>query len=554
MMNSRRRIWLGLALFLIGTLCVSAYLILEKEGAGREIDQPLEKGNIEVPVERTFTYADNSAFRQGIIDRWVNEKSLEWEGGEKVGLKSSRMVIACLLEGKRVDEMNRFLMKQKATGTAGSRWLLNPKGGYNFNTMACTPILYLFKDRPDLLYPETKAHLANNILTVEGAEFTRRVPYLPIQDSENHVLMAESSRYLKNQWLWAEGERSPEYDNANNGVGEGLLSFLEEIYTYGIYEFNSAPYLGYTYCSLLNLHEFADGSIKELAGKILDRINWQYALSSYQFKHFPPYRRRFGKAYKTNLDSDYHTVMLKVWASLYNDSLDIDISRGQHHALWAAMMSYRPPDKVMEWVLQKPNSYFVKIGYGYNSCGGIYSGARDYLLSAGGANQGKKSLIVPKPIVLFMDDEASELEETFHMYGPGEDFMDWNNTGVYMDFAITKGKVHIPKAKQPELTSEGWQVFPISEGIYLNVYSKKTLGMMAIVKANSAKESADKILKNNRDSGLYDTEFRHPNGNFIEYDLDTSKDKWVIEKVNNSAVERKFDQWPFFEGDIEGLS
>ena len=69
----------------------------------------------------------------------------------------------------------------------------------------------------------------------------------------------------------------------------------------------------------------------------------------------------FGKSFKTNIDSDYHTVMLKVWASLYYDSISIDMSRGEHHALWATFASYKPADEVMEWILNKPKPYFVKM-------------------------------------------------------------------------------------------------------------------------------------------------------------------------------------------------
>lgn len=550
---SRKRIRGIIAVLIVCTLTIATILVLRKAGAGREIGEPLKKGNIEVPEQRTFAYQNSSTLTQEIIDYWAQVDLPVWVDGEKLDLKGPRAVLGSLISGKRIEEVNQYLLGNKATGTAGSRWLLNPKGGYNFGTMALTPVLYLFDETPEILYPETLSHIAKNILTIEGDEFTRYVPYLPIQDSENHILMAESSRYLKNQWLWDEGNRSPKFDNENNGVGEGLKAFLEEIYTYGIWEFNSAPYLGYSYCSLLNLYEFANGDIKLLAGKILDRINWQYALSSYKFKHFPPYRRRFGKAFKTNLDSDYHTVMLKVWASLYDSTLDISMSRGQHHALWASMMSYRPPDKVMEWTLDKPNSYFVKIGYGHNSCPGIYSGDKDYLISAGGANQGKKSLIMPKPIVLFMDDGATELEETIHMYGPGEDFMQWNNTGVYQDFAVTKGEVHFPKGKSPVFASKGWQVFDLAEGIYLNVFSEKELGLFVIVKESNAEDALGATLKINADPKSYVREFNHPNGNFIEYDLDAANDTWVIKSINHIAVDRQFDQWPFFDGDIKGL-
>ena len=41
----------------------------------------------------------------------------------------------------------------------------------------------------------------------------------------------------------------------------------------------------------------------------------------------------------------------------------------------------------------------------------------------------------------------AELDEVFHMYGPGEERNNWNNTGVYEDFTCVKGEVQIPKGK-----------------------------------------------------------------------------------------------------------
>ena len=537
---------LGLPILLFASILVFA-------GAGRKIGEPLPKGNIEIPVTRSIRFNDTSHLQNEIIEFWSNGEVADWVDGKKIDLKNSRTVLGCLLAGKRVEEMNQYLMKQKATGTGGSRWLLNPKGGYNFNTMAFTPLLYLFDDKPDLLYPETKKHLVDHILTIEGAGFTRNVPYLPMQDSENHILMSESSRYLKNQWLWKNGNHSPKYDNINNGVEEGLKAYLKEIFTYGVYEFNAAPYLGYTYSSLLNLNAFATGEVKEYATKILDLINWQYALSSYKFKHFPPYRRLFKNSFSKDLYSDYHSVMLMVWAGFYNDSLKIDITHGKHHALWPSMLPYRPADQVIEWTLNKPHHYFVKMGHGYNSCPEICSGDQSYLLSAGGANQGRRSLIMPKPTVLFLDDDAADLNGIFHMYGPGEDLMKWNNTGEYEDFACAKGKVHIPEGKKPALVSGEWQFYPISEGIFLAVFSEKKLGLMVIVRGNSPEEVANSILTNNPDQKLYETQFKHPNGNLIEYDLDSPKDTWVIKSVNNKPVNRQFSRWALFEGNIDGV-
>ena len=62
------------------------------------------------------------------------------------------------------------------------------------------------------------------------------------------------------------------------------------------------------------------------------------------------------------------------------------------------------------------------------------------------------------------------------------------------------------------------------------------------------------ILKNNSNKLLYSSQFTHPNGNFIEYDLDAPKEKWVIKSVNQKDMDRQFDLWPFFEGTINGIN
>ena len=516
-------------------------------GAGRKMDKPIELGNIKIPTRRTLSFNDNSELKQNILDGWTSKTPKDWKPDEKVNLKNSRIVISCFLEGKRVEEMNKYLMRQKAVGHPGSPWLLYPLGDYDFTAMAFTALLYLFGEKPDILYPKTRQHLLNNILTIEGNKFRRNVGYMFLEDSENHILMTEGSRYLKNQWLRNHGNNAPEYNNKTNGVEKKLKIFLEEIDTYGFYEFNSAPYLGYTYCALLNLYEFASGDIRSLSGKLLDRLNWQYALSSYKFKHFPPNRRRFGKNFKKNIDSDYHTVMLKVWGSLYDESLSLNMSRGQHHALWATFVSYKPADKVIKWVLDKPKPYFVKMGHGFNSCPEILSGDKSYLLSAGGANQGRRSLIVAKPIMLFLDDDASEMEHAFHMFGPGDNFMDWNNTGVYEDFACTKGKVNIPVNKKVLKSSGNWKIFLITEGIYLAIFSKEELGLMVIVRSNSVENILEDILRKNSDEKKLSTYFNHPNGNLIEYDLNSPKDQWVIKSVNNISTNRNFSEWDLFD-------
>jgi hypothetical protein len=521
--------------------------------AGRKIGTPPTMSNIAIPTTRTIIYQDSSLLKNDIIQFWANAKINEWGDEGKIDFKIPRAILGRLLAKKDIQETNAYLLKQFPKGKIGSKWLLNPYGGYDFTAMSLMPVLYLFDASPELLYPETKQHLINNILTIKGAGFSRNVPRLCFQDSENHILMGDGSRYLMNQYLWDNGEKDPQYDNKNNGVEAGLIAYLKEIEEHGIFEYNAKPYLGYTYSALMNLNAFGRGEIKTLATKILDHINWQYALNSYDFKHCPPYRRRFKKNIDQDIVSDYHSVMLTLWASQISIDQSLSITRGKHIALWATMLPYRPADDVLNWCLAKPNQYFVKIGHGHNSCPEICSGDSTFLLTSGGANQGRSSLIVPQPTVLFLADSAKSLKELFYLSNPDKDFMRWNNSGVYQDFACGKGSVHVPKNKKAEIDSCNWSIFPISKGIFLGVYSKKGIALLVIVRESSAKSALSKIIKENPDHKMYKTQFMHPNGNLIAYDLDALKNTWVIKSVNNRLMDRDFEKWPFFEGDLDGF-
>tara|TARA_Y100000389_G_C17228404_1_gene396881 strand:- start:321 stop:596 length:276 start_codon:yes stop_codon:yes gene_type:complete len=85
------------------------------------------------------------------------------------------------------------------------------------------------------------------------------------------------------------------------------------------------------------------------------------------------------------------------------------------------------------------------------------------------------------------------------------------------------------------------------EGVFLAIYSKKDIGLMAIVRSNSAKDVLNKIIENNSDESQLNTRFNHPNGNIIDYDLESPKDQWVITRVNRKNMDRDFSKWPFFE-------
>ena len=495
------------------------------------------------------TNATKSVLKEKLLEYW---SSLPLSDGTKCcSVKDPRIILASLWQHKRIQEVNDFLSKQKPNGSTGSTWTFYHYGNYDFTLMLLTPVLYFFGDTPNLLYPKTRKHLLSVLLTAQGGHYVNSVPrtFGLIQDTENHLLMINGSMYLKNEWLWRHGVRKKEFDNRTNGMRNKLLNYLLEIYHYGIYEFNAQPYQGYTISALLNLQAFADDSIRTMAGKILDRLCWEYSYGSDFFRRYPPIRRRYdrGQIENKSLTGDYLGAMMKVWADFYDDKLQVSVKKGKHIAFWAAIMPYRPPKKAMALAMVKKEFYYVKIGHGAFSCPEIYSVDKHYFLSAGGANMGDRSLIIARPIVLITDTSSNKLDEVIHLSGPGRYFKHWNDTGVYKNFACAAGPVYVPKNKIPIVSENDWRIFTITINEYLAIYSDSSLGILAICRNQNPVNLLHTILRNNPDNKALMTEFHHPDGDVIKYNLHAPHDKWVITNINGKNVNRNFDEWPFFD-------
>lgn len=508
-------------------------------------------GNIAVPHERTIAWKTHSAFADTIINSWasktVSDKMLNGKGS------APRILLAKLLVRRDITEVNYTLRKLTVWGNCGSSWPLNKKGDYDFTLTILTTIFWMFGDQPDVIYPETRDYLLNTLFSEDGNKFSYSAPRTLglVQETENHMLMTEGSRYLKNRWIMLHGNKDSYYDNVENGMERKLLSLMEEMKTSGLYEFNSLPYIGYTITALLNLEAFASEKVRTEARNVLDYMNWTYALGSYQLKHYPPMRRRYEKAGITEITTDYQSIFMKSWLSFSQvTSFDKDISSGEVHALMGACMPYRPADQVVEKIFDKSDGYFIKMGHGPVSCPEIYSAGRNFLLSAGGANRGKASIIVARPICLFLNDSSKVLSSVIHLAGPGTDFMKWNNTGVYRNFACAKGPVFVPESFVPVQKNETWSVYSTKDSLLIAVHSIKDFGLIALFKNRKTDTLIADLMKANPDSNQLKSEFAFPDGSRITYDVSSPQDKWVMVSADGRMLDRNFDKWPLIEGDI----
>ena len=218
------------------------------------------------------------------------------------------------------------------------------EGNYNMTQMHLLVIAYAYYDE---LSPAAQEHLISELLArgcifrpslantftngITPVDYSRagRLGFdaKRLGETENHILMILTARYLTNQLLY---QRNPQeqYDNRRNGtihVGdqpfkiglnltELLLARLKDILIDDFSEYNAKSYQHETRTALLNLCSFAYNHEVRLAARmVLDYISARIATSSNDLRRLVPFRR---KSVDKNIAHDEHgfmTVGLLEW-------------------------------------------------------------------------------------------------------------------------------------------------------------------------------------------------------------------------------------------------
>lgn len=490
---------------------------------------------------------ESAAVTEAIVSRAARAATPDWHAYGKVS--APRQIMAKLAEGQDVEAINLYLQNARPWSEPGSTWMLHPRGDYDFTEVSLTAILYLFGDRPDRLYPETVRHILDVLLLEEGGVPTLKVPYTMglIFDTENHVLMTESSRYLKNQWLRKHGNGRRKYDNAGTGLQRWMLEHLNDIRENGFHEFNSVPYQRYAMQALLNLEAFAEPpEVAAMARSILDDQMWRFAYAALpatpgglDLRLNVPFRRQLRHALDTDLELHYLNEAVPQWAADRPDA----IPGGD---VVAAMLPYRPPQAAVAFARQKPGGYFVRIGHGELGSPEILSGGPGYVLSAGGVYRGAHKEVVPRATALLLEDGAQRIDQCFNI--PGVDgFQDWNNTGVHRRFACGNAPVRTPEKYAPAAEDGGWRIFalPAPEPLFAAVYNGADFGLLALFTGTATPAGLlAGVMQANPDTARLRTAFQWPGGGALEYNVDAERGSWVITSVDGKPAERDYDRWP----------
>ena len=140
-----------------------------------------------------------------------------------------------------------------------------------------------------------------------------------IGETENHILMILTARYLTNQLLYQRNPL-PSYDNRRN-AGEGpdcmglLLTLLRDMLRDDFSEYNAKSYQDETRSALLNLCSYAyDHEVRLASRMVLDYISAHIAVSSCDLRRLVPFRRRNEGVNSAQLPGGIMSVGLLEWS------------------------------------------------------------------------------------------------------------------------------------------------------------------------------------------------------------------------------------------------
>ncbi len=464
------------------------------------------------------------------------------------GVRLSQIILARLLRGQNIDECNQLIRELTVWGRAGSSWAGHRTGDYDFALIWLTAMLYEFGDDAAVLYPETRDYLLNVLLTEEG-RLNRFVPRTGkmVFETENHLLMREGSRYLKNQWLKSRGEVPAALDNEQNGLQDWLTGYLNHMRLKGVYEYNSTPYVVYTILPLLNLAEYAESeTIRTLAASVIDNVMLRYACGSLNLKQCAPFRRQFKYAESDSLRLNRLAPFVLFQTGRPVEKSDLLVFASIFH-------NYVLPEETFRRFAGPVDDEHLAV-FAHEQKGGaeIYSGGPGWLLSAGGAFQGIRSKVIARPIALLLDDDAETLADCIHIRG-SNDWKQWNSSGVHRRFAVAEGTLHIPQKLGFDVRP-GWNALHVDADLTVAFFQGlETALLLVMPDCPLPPEDIAALLKSENPDPETAARFQWPEPlapdglSEVGFNIHAQPDQWVITSINGQPVETDFEPWPFMQ-------
>ncbi len=287
-------------------------------------------------------------------------------------------------------------------------------GDFDMSLLGCSSLLGLFADDRLLLTDATLLHLLKNVARTWGqtpkAYFD--VVFVSVPETENHLFMSESTRFLTNQLIWENRRGLPQLtalrdslersgvviDNGQGMLKRLLLKVMQQAMRKGFFEFNAQIYQRFTLHALDNLYTFShDASVAEGAACLLDYLATVFAFQSYDGVRYGPYRRS-SEVYDDSslIGNDAVCSFFALQSGVYGkeaggpEGLWRTHTTHAHMALFSAVLKYRVPGPILAYMRSRPGEYRAEIRSAYAGSGSrrrpteVYSGGPEWLLTAGG--------------------------------------------------------------------------------------------------------------------------------------------------------------------------
>ena len=242
---------------------------------------------------------------------------------------------------------------------------------------------------------------------------------LKIPETENHRLMIESSRFLKNQIILDDEPRHPNIRKLQadqDALKRWLLGAMGEIMRHDFAEFNSRPYQRLSHFALFNLADFStDDDVRRGARMVLEFALAKFALASREGIRVAPYRRlvEYMNKNPNMLDfggegSDHPIATMLYYAgqtqrlptlrgTVEGEKSTKALSYGAPSSLiYAATSSFAPGDPILDLVIDKTTPYFQRIHHAGIE---IYGSAPGFTVAAGGIRTPQALTLQVGPII-----------------------------------------------------------------------------------------------------------------------------------------------------------
>ncbi len=346
-------------------------------------------------------------------------------------------------------------------------------GDYDVGLTALTAIIYKYYH---VMPPEVQNHIINNLLNKRGPFDPGDLwPFghaPPVPESENHVMMIETARYLTNQLLYRR-QGDAQYDNSRNGMDEWMLKHLQHFLLNDFIEYNARPYQDYTTSALLNLYTFTSdrhpsgARVKTAAHMVLDYMMAKVAVSSNDSRRSVTFRRKSDNAHSPNDPANYNDPNFldgsmgrmdpqNSFSMQFAGTTDMAISPDPANKRpmktlpghfgwemqWAGLSDYRLPDAILDLMVNRSDRVFFQRFHHYAD--EAYASSPSYLISSGGhyatyaykvAGMGKHDdtgLALP---TTFMPTGQFTTRDDLIRFEGDQDDVKRSNMGVASDFA-----------------------------------------------------------------------------------------------------------------------